>query len=144
MDETKSRYIVKGCGILLCILFFTLPLVQCSQDSSLTASGWEIATGTGKLYSYMGGGYEGDALVFVLLVIPVVLVVLAFLNKSFAILRNVSAVGLAAKIIFLLAANVRVNSADFKGAYVLTGGNWLIVFLYIGLVGITFYYAKRE
>ena len=143
MDETKSRYIVRGCGILLCILFFTLPLVQCSQDSNLTASGWEIATGTGQLYSY-GNGTDGDPVVFLLLIIPGVLLTLAFLNKSFAILRNISIAGLAAKIIFLIVANARINSSDYQGAYVLTGYNWLVVLIYVGLVGFTYYCAKRE
>ena len=47
MDESKRkniRHIVKGIALILCVLFFTMPLVKCSQDSSLTASGWEIST----------------------------------------------------------------------------------------------------
>ena len=75
-NETKDknvknfRYAFMGCALLLCIFFFTLPLVQCSQDSSYTASGWEIATGTGKLFSEKDKGYP---LAFLLIIIPVIL-----------------------------------------------------------------------
>jgi hypothetical protein len=58
MEESKQKLyknIIKGSAILLCLLFFTLPLVQCSQDSSINASGWEIASGTGDLFSNSDG-----------------------------------------------------------------------------------------
>jgi predicted tellurium resistance membrane protein TerC len=144
-EETKKknfRHIVKGCALVLCLLFFVCPLVKCSQDSSLTASGWEIATGTGKLFSEDKD--DGNPLVFALVIIPAVLLALAFTNKSFIVLRNVSIAGLVAKIIFLIAVNMKLNSDDYKGAFELTGNNWLIVFIYVGLIGFMQYCIKQE
>ncbi len=39
----------KKVEIFFSIFFFVLPLIQCSQDDSINASGWEIATGSGDL-----------------------------------------------------------------------------------------------
>jgi len=130
MNSNLARNIIKGCAIILCILFFTCPLVQCSQDSSINASGLEIATGTGKLFSK---GDSGNPVVFVLIIIPVVLLILAFKNKSFAVLSYVSIAGLVAKIIFTTYVFVLLNSDKYKGAFELTVFNWLILALYIGL-----------
>jgi len=143
MDESKQklyRNIIKGSAILLCLLFFTLPLVQCSQDSSINASGWEIATGTGDLFANSDGGYP---FAFLLLIIPAVLLILAFTNKSFKLLRNTSVAGLLAEIIFLIYANAVLNSGEYKGAFKLTGSNWLVAIIYIGLCALTYYCAKE-
>jgi hypothetical protein len=134
------KNIVKVSALLLCVLFFTLPLVQCSQDSSLTASCWEIATGTGDLFSRNNSGYP---LAFLLIIIPVALLIMAFIGMSFAVLRNISIAGLLAEVIFLLYANSLLNSGEYGGAFELTGFNWLILFIYIGLCGFTFYCAKK-
>jgi hypothetical protein len=134
------KNIVKVSALLLCVLFFTLPLVQCSNDNSLTASCWEIATGTGDLFSQGGSGYP---LAFLLILIPVVLLLMAFIGMSFAVLRNISIAGLLAEIIFLIYANSLLNSGEYRGAFELTGFNWLILFIYIGLFGFTFYCAKK-
>ena len=140
-NSNTFRYIIMGCAFILCILFFTLPLVQCSQDSSYTASGWEIATGTGNLFSESEkGGYPAA---FLLIIIPVVLLILAFTKKSFAVLSSVSIAGLVAKIIFLIYANFLLNSGDYKGAFELTGNNYLVLFLYIGLCVLTLYCSKK-
>jgi hypothetical protein len=144
-EETKKknfRHIVKGCALVLCVLFFVCPLVECSKDSTLTASGWEIATGTGKLFSKDKD--DGNPLVFALIIIPAVLLALAFADKPFIVLRNVSIAGLVAKIIFLICVHIELNSGDLKGAFKLTGNNWLIVFIYTGLVGFTQYCVKQE
>jgi len=145
MDETKKKnfgYIVRGCALLLCVLFFVCPLVKCSQDSSLTASGWEIATGTGDLFDKKSG--DGNPLVFVLIIIPAALLILALINKPFIVLRNVSIAGLVAKILFLIAAYTKINSGDSKHLFELTGGNWFIVFIYVGLVAITQYCIEQD
>jgi len=144
MEETKAKKfkkIIMGCAALLCIFFFTLPLVQCTADSSLTASGWEIATGTGDLYQE---GTSGDPLAFLLLVIPIVLVAFALLNKTFALMSKVSIAGVAAKILFLIVASVRLNSDDIGGMLELTSFNWLVLIIYIGLCGFTIYCKKQE
>ena len=140
-NSNTFRYIIMGCAVILCILFFTLPLVQCSQDSNYNASGWEIATGTGKLFSENDKGYP---LTFLLIVIPVILLIAAFVNVSFAILRYISITGLLAKIVFLIYANSLLNSDKTKGAFELTGFNWLILGIYVGLCAIAFYCAKNE
>jgi len=144
MEESKQKLyknIIKGSAILLCVLFFTLPLVQCSQDSSLTASGWEIATGTGDLFGEKDSGYP---LAFLLLIIPAILLILAFTNKSLKLLRNTSIAGLLAEIIFLIYANSLLNSSKYKGAFKLTGANWLVSIIYIALCALTFYCAKEN
>jgi len=143
MDESKQKLcknIIKGSAILLCVLFFTLPLVQCSQDSSLTASGWEIASGTGDLFDEDDSGYP---FAFLLIIIPVAILILAFTNKSFKALRNASIAGLLAEIIFLIYANSLLNSSKYKGAFKLTGANWLVSIIYIALCAFTFYCAKK-
>jgi hypothetical protein len=142
MDESKLKLyknVIKGSAILLCLLFFTLPLVQCSQDSSVNASGWEIATGTGNLFR----NNSGYPLAFLLLIIPVVLLIQAFTNKSFKLLRNTSIAGLSADIIFLIYANSLLNSGEYRGAFKLTGSNWLLAIIYIGLCALTYYCAKE-
>ena len=144
MDESKLKLfknVIKGCALLLCVLFFTLPLVQCSQDNSITASCWEIATGTGDLFGENNSGYP---LAFLLIIIPISLFILAFINKSFGVLRNVSIIGLLAEIIFLIYANSLLNSDEYKGAFELTGFNWLIAILYTGLCVFSHYCIKSE
>jgi uncharacterized membrane protein (GlpM family) len=136
----KKTVITIG-GLLLCVLFFTAPLVQCSQRSSLSATGLEIAAGTGQLMSEADKSYP---IVFVLLIMPIILVIAAFANKSFATLRNISIAGLAAEIIFMIAAYAMLNSDDYDGAFVLTAFNWLIAAIYIGLIGLAQYCNKPE
>jgi hypothetical protein len=141
MEEMKLKYfrkIIVGIAFVLCILFFTLPLVQCTQDNSKTASGWEIATGTGDLYSQNGGG---DPIILLLLIIPIILAILAILNKSFATLSYISISGLVAKIIFIIVAYDRINS---DGAFELTSSNWLVIIIYIGLCIFTIYCKNIE
>jgi len=137
LDETKKknfRRIINGCAMLLCVLFFVCPLVKCSGGSA-TASGWEIATGTGDLYGEKGG--DGEPFVFALIILPVALLILALADKPFIVLRNVSIAGLIAKIAFLIAAYMKID--NYKGAFELTGGNWFILCIYIGLVWFTQY-----
>jgi len=132
----NMKMIIKITGVVLCILFFVLPVVQCSQDSSLNATSWQIATKTGSLMEEVDSGYPAA---FILLIIPIVLLVMAFTGKSFALLRTVSIAGLAAKIVFIIAANVILKSGELKDAFVLTPYVWLILIIYAGLIGFTQY-----
>ena len=75
------KNIIGLCALILCVLFFTMPLVQCSQGNSKNASGWEIAIGTGDLFSQGDKGYPAA---FILLLIPIVLLIMAFIKKSFS------------------------------------------------------------
>jgi len=132
----NMKMIVKIVGLVLCVLFFTLPVVQCSQDSSLNATSWQIATKTGRL---MENADEGYPAAFILLLIPIVLLVMAFISKSFAGLRIISIIGLIAKCVFIVVANILLKSDDFEGAFVLTPYVWLIIVIYAGLIGFTQY-----
>ena len=142
----NKRMVVKIGGLLLCVLFFVAPLAQCSQDSSLRATGLEIASGTGKLMSNADTSYP---IVFILLVIPAILVIIAFASKSNAMLRNVSVAGAASQIIFMIVAYAMMNSGEgqnaiLNGAFELTTFNWFIVAIYVGLICFTQYCIKQE
>ncbi|MDR1830988.1 MAG: hypothetical protein LBQ76_09485 [Candidatus Fibromonas sp.] len=146
-EKNNFRHIVKICAFALCVLFFACPLAKCSKDDSLTASGWEIATGKGELFNAANkvskNKDDGYPLVFALIIIPAVLLVFAFTNKSFIVLRNVSIAGLVVKIIFLIAAHIKL-SGYYEGAFKLTGNNWFILLIYAGLAGFTLHCAKHE
>jgi hypothetical protein len=140
----KIRMIVRIAGLFLCVTFFVAPLVQCSQDSSINATGLEIAAGTGKL---MGNAEKSYPFVFVLLIPP--LIIAGFAHKSFTGLRNISIGGLAAQIGFMIGTYTMLNSgkresAIPKGAYELTIFNWLIIAAYIGLIVFLQYYNKQK
>jgi len=137
----NKKMIFKIGGLLLCVFFFVLPLVQCSQDSSIKATGFQIASGTGELMKEAEKSYP---VAFVILIIPIVLVIVAFKDKSFAVIRNVSIAGLAIKIIFMIVANSMLSKGDLGGAFVLTPFNWFVMVIYAGLVGFAQYCIKQE
>jgi len=142
MEETKiksSRNIIRGGAFILCVLFFTLPLVQCTQYRSLNASGWEIASGTGDLFGEDGA--DADPLAFLLLVVPVALLILAFTGKSFTVLRNISIVGIVVKITFMIVAHGRMGS---ERLFELTGFNWLVLAMYVGLCALSHYCEQND
>jgi len=137
----SRRMIIRIGGLVLCVLFFTLPLVQCSQDSSINATGVEIATGTGDLED------TGDAypLVMVLLLgIPALLLIVSLNNDvPFSVLRYFSIAGLSAQVIFMIIAYSKLNSGEIKGAFELTPYNWLVVAIHAGMVGFIQYCIKQ-
>jgi len=133
----KKKLIIQAAGLVLVVLFFVAPLVQCSQDSSLNATGLQIATKTGDLMSNADNAYPTA---FLLLAIPIILIIVGFIGKSFNLLRIVSILGLVAQIAFMIVAYVMLNSdGDFKGAFVLTGFNWLLIAIHAGIIGFTQY-----
>ena len=136
-----KRMVFKIGGLVLCVLFFTMPLVQCSQDSSLNATGYEIATGTGDLFENPNDGHPFVVLLFV---IPLSLTVIAFANFSFASLRNLSIGGLVINLFFLINAQSEISTGDYKGTFVLSPYNWLIVVMFVGLIGFAQYCIKQE
>jgi len=138
----KKRTIIKIGVLVLFVLFFTLPLVQCSQDSSINATGWEIATGTGDLFKNIDTG--GYPLALVLLVILGMLLICALGPANevpFSMLRNFSIVGLAAQIIFITVAYSKLNES--RGAFILTPYNWFVVAIYAGMIGFTQYCIRQ-
>jgi len=136
----NMKMVVRIAGLVLCVLFFVLPVVQCTYSNG-NATSWQIATKTGELMEDVDKGYP---VVFVLLLIPIVLLVTAFTNKSFAVLRTISIIGLAAKCAFIIAANIILKSREYEGAFVLTSNVWLIVVIYAGLIGLTQYCIIKE
>jgi len=133
IDDNVISYIVAGCAFVLCVFFF-VPLMEASiWGRHVTISGWNIAASTGPLE-----GRGASPLVLALIIIPAILLILAFTKSSFIVLRNVSIVGLIAKIIFLIWMHQEDN-----GAY-LTGINWLIMLVYAGLAGFMQYCLREE
>jgi ribosomal protein L40E len=108
-----------------------MPLVQCTQDSSVTATGWEIGTDT---------DLDGERVfIFILLIIPAILLICSLAKASFTTLRNISITGALAKLIAIIV--LYTNYADYYRATVYT---WLILFIYIGLCIFTHYYKDNE
>jgi hypothetical protein len=146
-DALFYKNIVGAGAILLCLLFFILPLVQgtfeggwfFSSTEGLTATGWQIATGTGELFDRTDdSAYQ---VIFFLLIVPIVLLILAFAKRSFIVLGITSAVGLLFKIIFYIV----VESTGHDGGFTATASSWIVTALYIGLCAFTFYnWAKLE
>jgi len=129
------RNVIRGCALILGVMFFVMPLIQCAQNNSLNASGWEIATSTGDLFSE--SDEPGNPLAFVLLVAPIALLIVTFASKSFAMSRNVSIAGLLIKIAFMVVATIQMRELD--GLFELTGFNWLVLVLYAGLGAFSHY-----
>jgi len=127
-----KRNIFKVGAFLLIVLFFTAPLLQCKGNSSVSATGWQLSTGSGSL---MEKSKDGPAVVvFIMLLVPLGLLIFAFTKKSFTWLRNLSIGSLLLEIIFLILLHSEVNSSEAKGSLEVTVFNWLILFLYIGMV----------
>ena len=138
----NKRSITKISGLVLCVLFFTLPLVQCSQDSSMNATAAEIAAGTGDLFK----NTDGYTLAFILLIIPILLILCTFAEIPISVLCGFYIAGLAAQITFVIVAYSKLN--EYKGdfgltPYKLTLYNWLVIAIYAGMVGFTQYCIKQ-
>lgn len=126
--EKSLKGIIGVVALILCLFFFTLPLAQCSQDSSIAANGWEIATDRSELST------NANIFVFFLLFIPITLAILAFLNVKYLLLLMFSTIGLVLKIIFII-----VIYTNYEHLYIPTIFSWIILFIYIILSGISLY-----
>jgi hypothetical protein len=157
MEQTKKG-MIGVVAFLLCIFFFMLPLVQCTQDSSMAYTGWEIASGisdsvssgndnldtvirdvSNYLNTSIPKGSNFQFLVFLLLIIPIVFIVLAFTKASSAIIRIVSLIGLALKIAFII-----VVYAKYSDYFIPTIFCWIILFIYIGLCVFILYEKTKK
>ena len=141
MKLSSFTHVVKIFALVLILLFFAAPLVRCTHDTSLNASGWNIASGTGDLKEI---DESGKPLVFALMIIPVLLLLIAFEKKPFKALSIVALLGLAAEVIFLISLVIKINSGDYEGHFELTGYNWLVLAIYIGLCAFTRFCRKIE
>jgi len=124
------RFIILGCAIVLCLLFFTLPILRPYPGGNLLVTSLQLASGSVR-------GVFSTPLIFLALIFPVILGVLAFLKKSFAILRNFSIIYLIAQGIYLLVADSIIRSSNYTGQ--LLGNNWIIIILIAIVVIISAY-----
>jgi len=130
------KIIVGVCAIVMCILFFAAPVVS---------------SGLGGLFSGNSGGYtafnfgtgsnnaQTFPVAFLLLIFPAILAILAFMKQSFKALCAGSIVCLVGQIIFVSVASNLVSWGEE-----LTGINWVILAIYIGLCIITIVGIKNE
>jgi len=139
MEENLFRHIVKGIAVILCVLFFVMPLVKCSQDSSINATGWEIFTGTGKLFEDKDDTYNGYPFVLMLLLIPVILLVIGINKGTCSVLRNISIIGFFAQCIFMIVTQMKLKNSDLKGPVELTSLNWLVLILHCIVIALMQY-----
>jgi len=139
MEDDKKHEInktIKGIigvvAFLLCIFFFILPIAQCTQDSNLAYSGWEIAKDRSEYSS------NANILVFLLLIFPIGLIVLAFINAKYILFLFFTLLGTISKIIFIF-----ILYTEYKDLYIPTIFSWFILIIYFGLCGITIYYHTK-
>ncbi|GHU61865.1 hypothetical protein FACS189445_4300 [Spirochaetia bacterium] len=135
MEESKTNFyknVIGVGGLLMCLLFFSVPLVT---FRSVSATGWNFVAGGSR------GMITFPAIIF-LLIGPAFLSILAFLRKSFKILSVVSAICLVLEIAYFIVASSMLSSWQYGGE--ITGGNWFILLLYIGLCGLSFFGIKNE
>ena len=128
-QENKAlKLVVQGIALVLVLLFFSVPLVSCSMDSSITANGWEIASGTGDMMS----DDSAHPFAFFLLLIPLAIVGLGFLKRSAATLMWLAIAGIANKFLFIfwviMQDSFQENLIEF------TSFTWIVLLLYAGLL----------
>jgi len=157
MEQTR-RGMFGIFAFLLVIFFFMLPIVQCTQESTMAYTGWEISVSKSNstssdndnfdktisgISNYLNvnipGNNNAHILVFLLLIVPIIFIVLAFTNVSFIVLRNVSLIGLAVKVTFII-----IVYAKYGDYFIPTIFCWLILGIYIGICVFAFYCTKDE
>jgi len=134
------RNIFRVGALLLIVLFFVAPLVQCKGESSISATGWQIGSGSGDLME------DGDPapIVFIMLLVPIALLVVSLMKMTFTALRKFSIVALILDIAFVVILHIQVNSGEMKGALEVTVFNWLILILYIAMVVVAHMGIQKE
>ena len=126
------KNIIGICAIVLCVLFFVMPLVgNYSWFSNSSATGWDFVVGKGDFYR--------NPIIILLLIFPGILAFLAITKKSFLVLIYTSILCLISKIIYLFIANNLLNSHSGE----LTGNNWVILFIYLGICIFSIYCSKN-
>jgi hypothetical protein len=133
--ESKSSILktsVGLCALVMCILFFAMPWIDAERA---TLTGWDFVVGKGR-------GFVQFPAIILLLIGPALLSILAFLKKPFKILSVLSSICLTLEIIYLIVASSMLSSWQYGGK--ITGGNWFILLVYIGLCGMTFWGLKNE
>jgi hypothetical protein len=126
------KTIIGVCALVMCVLFFVVPLIDAGRT---TLTGWDFVVGKGR-------GFVQFPAIILLLIGPAILSVLAFIKKPYKLLSIVSSICLAFEIIYLVIASSMLSSWQYFGG--ITGGNWFILLVYIGLCGMSFYGIKSE
>ena len=147
LDKTKIPRLLFKCGALaLCLFFFTMPLIAIPQRMV-----WWYGERPGSVSAWLiaipAGGSESVFLVFIMLIIPIVISLMALGDAYFETLRTASVVGLVAKIIFMLWMRFWDDDAReaFRYGYVeFTPHIWIVLATYIGLVVLAHYCANLE
>ena len=151
-DETgkqkQTLIIIRVCAIILMVFFFVLPLVRCTYDSDLSATSWNMASGTGEIYDEFGITGEGMPVLFVFLILPLALAIITFLSirpigKLYLIQTVLATAGALAKLYFIIEVNDRIRRGiGFES----TGFHWLILLTYVGvavLAGAAYFLDKQ-
>ncbi|MCL2409793.1 MAG: zinc ribbon domain-containing protein [Oscillospiraceae bacterium] len=155
-----ARFIVMVCAVLLVIAFFVLPVTRALADVRMFGiRETEVMRATGLQYSIGAGEFMRETmegarpLGFFLLLIPIVMAVLAWQKKSYAILRNVAIAGVLSKIVFLIwaipgdirrelrtyLAFMREMGADVRMSISPTVWVWITLVIYLALAAFLHY-----
>ena len=122
--QTLFKIIIGGVALIMCLLFFVAPLLKnvemafFGEKSGYTA--FNFATGSNGAGSF--------PVAFLWLIAPIVLAILAFMKRSFKILCGASTLCLILQIVFIVVISIMRDSNE-----ALTGANWVILALYVGL-----------
>ena len=105
----------------------------------LTATGLNIATGTGNLFQI--SDHSAYPFVFLLLIFPLALLIIVFILKSINVLGIISGVGLLLNIAYVI---IFANVTDTFGIrqFYFMNPNILVFLLYIWLCFFAFFHAK--
>ena len=146
--QKQTVIIIRVCAIVLVVFFFVLPLVRCTYDPDLTATSWNMASGTGEIFDEFGRTGEGIPVLFVFLIIPLALAIVTFLSirplgKFYLIQTGIATAGILTKLYFTIELNDRIRRGiGFES----TGFSWVILLIYVGvavLAGIAYYSNKQ-
>ena len=156
--EFLYRLIFRVTGFLILLFFLTMPLMHVSNNTSQSASAYEIATGSGELFntinsvlSEINAAASGYPVAFVLLLIPGLILILSFTKVPYIVISVISAAGVLAKIVFVIVMSSQLNSDVFHFIYGkmessmgLTAWNFIIMVLYVGLAVFGYFIPKIE
>ncbi|MCL2224426.1 MAG: zinc-ribbon domain-containing protein [Defluviitaleaceae bacterium] len=134
------RQIFQFAAVALVICFFILPLASCTATNNLTATGWQIATGTGEMMSMSQDG--GNTSAFILLGVSLAVAWGAFKPEKYKELRSYLIYGVVANVTF--AVSVLHQSSNRGQPIELTPFFWMQLVAYVGLAVFAHHCADME
>ena len=118
------KYIIGGCALVMCSLFFVLPIVGYEEYRGNTIS--ETAT---ALDFFIGnGGVLHLPVIIILLLFPLILSSVALDNKSFKKISIASILCVIIQIIYYIVFNLLKSDTDK-----LLTSNWIVLSVYVAL-----------